>query len=291
MPDSLPSARIICDSINDNGQRVVTAVLRIHRFVLSELNTHKVISKNSASSRAIPVQKQIDRIINDPAVPIIFPAEKPGMQGGERLSPQETAEAREIWLESRDDAVAFAKLLSGYHVHKSVTNRILEPYMWHEVVITATSLENFFLQRVSKLAQPEFFYVARELQKAYWESRSVVLQEGEWHLPFIQEDERHFDVSILKKISAARCARVSYLTHEGTRSIEKDLELYEKLVTADPFHGSPLEHVCTPDLDNVHTVNPKGTDLKLILPKYANLLGWQSLRIEVEAAQNYQSFS
>lgn len=290
-PKLQTSAKIIADSINEDSSRIVTMEVVFHRFVLSEANTHRTWSRNSASSRAIPVSKQLDRVKHNTAFPLVWPKEQKGMQGGESLSEDDIKEANEIWIDAADDACIIAHDLAAVGVHKSVVNRLLEPFMWHTAVITATAFQNFFNQRCSPLAQPEIRAVAELMQKAYAESKPQWLGENMWHLPYIQNDEfRDHPYSLLKKVSAARCARVSYLTQDGKRDIEEDVRLYERLVSANPMHASPLEHVAKPALNNVHRVNPTGK-FELVLPKYGNVLGWHQLRFDVEANQQYQSFS
>lgn len=224
----------------------------MHRFVLAEFNTHRMFSRNSASSRAIPIKKQIERVTSDPAIPVEWGKNQAGMQADEVFDPHgpEAFECLAKWLSARDAAVAAAKELDAIGVHKQIVNRLLEPFMWHTVIFTTSTdgLENFFDQRCtsrSPLAQPDMRAFADKVLEAY-EASTPELRVGAntWHLPYIQPDEID-SVPILTKIKAsvARCARVSYLTHDGVRDIKKDLDLYHKLVTAKPMHASPLEHV------------------------------------------------
>ena len=264
-----PTAKIILDSINMRGDRLTTVEVTLHRFVLAELNTHRSHSRNSASSRAIPVAKQLARVNDDPAIPLVWSTEQSGMQGGEPLRPSDAIRAEMIWLEARDAAIDHAEALVAMGVHKSITNRLLEPFMWHTVIASATDAgwANFFNQRCSPLAQPEIRVAAEAIEEAYNASEPKRLAYGAWHLPFIQDEEYiKYPVETLRKISTARCARVSYLTHDGTKSLEGDLNLYERLVTADPAHASPLEHVATPS----DRPDPPG-----------NFVGWAQLRHRV----------
>lgn len=270
------SARVVCDSVSPTGDRLTTMEVMMHRFVLAEFNTHRVFSRNSASSRAIPVEKQLRRVIEDPAVPLSWPAEKSGMQGGEELEGKERGAALEQWLDARDSAVYHARALTKQRVHKSVVNRLLEPFMWHTVIVTSTEWDNFFRQRCSSLAQPEIRAAAEAMRTALeTSSPTPVLEQNDWHLPYVRDDpevnawasgEGGSDVIAVRRllcaVSAARCARVSYLTQAGKRDPEEDLRLFERLVTADPPHASPLEHVATPM-----------TDLW-----FGNFTGWLQLR-------------
>jgi thymidylate synthase ThyX len=132
-----------------------------------------------------------------------------------------------------------------------VTNRLLEPFMWHTAVVTSVEWQNFFDQRCSPLAQPEIQAVAYAMRDALAESKPVELDYGHFHMPYLDPEtidevrnSEHNTENVLAKVSAARCARVSYLTQDGVRDYNVDLELYERLVTAKPAHWSPLEHVC-----------------------------------------------
>lgn len=305
-----PRAKIIADSISPDGVRLTTFEVTCHRFVLAEFNTHRTLSRNSASSRAIPLWKQLGRVRTDPAEPLVWASEQKGMQGGDEVPLHVQAEASQVWLEkAAEAAIEAAHHLGEIGVHKSIANRLLEPFMWHTIVCTATAWENFFDQRCSPLAQPEIKAVADLMREAYEDSKPTPLDEGEWHLPYIADDDtdtwlqlRDYDLAhggkedpdvltqACVKVSAARCARVSYLTQDGKRDIEQDLTLYERLVSAQPPHWSPLEHVATPWPWNrqegcIHfplSERSQGCVPVDHLPRMGNLLGWRSLRTTVE---------
>ena len=226
-----------------------------------------MFSRNSASSRAIPVKKQLARVVDDPALPVEFGANQRGMQAGEPLTGDDHDAALAAWLEARDHAVAAVEQLQELGVHKQVTNRILEPFMWHTVIVTATEWDGFWEQRCSPLAQPEIRVAAEAMLAAYdaWTPAEVGM--GQWHTPYLRDEDGDLDDETARQVSAARCARVSYLTHDGQRDIDKDLELYERLVTARPPHWSPLEHVATPAAEGEQTLG--------------NLRAWRQLRHEV----------
>jgi thymidylate synthase ThyX len=214
-------------------------------MVHAEFMTHRVFSRNAASSRAIPVKKTIERVISDPAMPAEWGMAKRGMQAGDEIKNREAAEA--LWLEARDNAVDIALELLDLDLHKQVVNRILEPFTWITVIVTGTDWDGFFTQRASHfspLADPTLRVIADEMLGLYRLSVPRTLEAGEWHTPFI--DEQDADLSLIDrlKVSAARCARVSYLTHDGRRDHADDLRLFNDLVTNG--HWSPLEHVCTP---------------------------------------------
>lgn len=243
----------------------------MHRFVLAEFNTHRVFSRNSASSRAIPLAKQIEKVKADPAIPVEWATEKSGMSGGEPLEGYDAEHAEALWKAARTFMANIAEDLGKIGgddkgVHKSIANRLLEPFMSHTVIVTATEWDGFFAQRVSPYAQPEIRVAAEEMLRVFNESTPVRLDYGDWHTPYILDEEyEQLDLEDRKKISAARCARVSYLTHDGVRDWLKDFELFDRLTSADPPHASPLEHVCTP----AHPADPA---------HLGNLLGWHQLR-------------
>ncbi len=268
-------AKVLADSVSPAGHRLSTLEATFPRFVLAEFNTHRVFSRNSASSRAIPVAKQLRRVLDDPYVPIEFGSNKPGMQAGPALTGAARDAAEAEWLRARDDAVRHvlglvadpqrAAAAEDLHdclaavepslkdppadwlnVHKQVANRLLEPFMWHTVIVSATAWENFLNLRCHPDAQPEIRLIATKMRDALERSVPTRLEPGEWHLPLIGEAEREEAGSAeeLAKISIGRCARVSYLTHAGTRDLAADTALYDRLLESG--HMSPLEHVARP---------------------------------------------
>lgn len=275
MSDFQPSAKIIADSINEQGHRLVTMEVQMHRFVLAEFNTHRSFSRNSASSRAIPFRKMLDRVDNDPALPVHWGKEQKGMQSGESLSQEDIEWCEAEWLSAKAYSADIAVRLHNKGLHKSLCNRILEPWLVHTVICTATEWDNFFWQRCDPAAQPEMRAVADRMQAAYYLSKPRQLAHGEWHLPYTRPEDK-IDIftqspgtdneaqEFLKKISVARCARVSYLTQDGKRDIGEDLNLYRRLVGSG--HWSPFEHVATPIVGN----DPYDCS--------GNFIGWRQLR-------------
>lgn len=261
------SARVLTDSVSSSGIRLTTMEVRFPRFILSELNTHRILSKNSASSRAIPTNKMIERALENPAMPIEWGVNKPGMSANEALTPEQAEEAKAEWLRARDSAVAHVRNLQKYNVHKQVINRLLEPFMWHTVIISGTDWDNFYNLRISPNAQPEIRRAAELMRDAMNGSKPRTVGIGDWHLPLVQDDERDMPIEQLKKVSAARCARVSYLTHDGNRDVSKDIELCERLLS--DRHLSPFEHVATPSEDSEF---------------HANFRGWIQMRASIETS-------
>lgn len=248
------TVEILADSIARNGKRITTKLCTYPRAIHSEIMTHRMLVKSSASSRAIPVEKLIQRIIDDPWIPSYIGANQKGMQAGEELREDKRQWAVDTWLRARDAAVEHARHMISYGVHKQVVNRLLEPWMFITVIITGTEWNNFFALRRHPAAEPHFHELADKMWEAREASTPRLLEPGEWHRPlFFEADmdsiwDRFGHISLAAaqehavKISVARCARVSYLTHDGRRDIEEDLKLYDRLATQVPPHAAPLEH-------------------------------------------------
>jgi len=326
------SAKILADSLSPDDVRLTTMEVVIPRIVLAEFNTHRVFSRNSASSRAIPVERMLQRVQENPYVPEEFGANKKGMQAGDALPKDVAAMARLDWLIARDNAVDRAKKLLERGVHKQLTNRLLEPWLWHTIICTATEWDNFFHLRCHPHAHPDIRKTAELMRSAMEENEPKQLDYGEWHLPLLQDDEcvvydvkadikeesragrgetdrekafnytamdvkaenieatvsrtsaddnRVMGIETAIKVCVGRCARVSYLTHDGQRIIEKDIELHDQLVQNG--HMSPAEHVARPaspddarkwidDIVETH-YTPCPCDLF-----WGNLKGWVSYR-------------
>ena len=242
------SAKIIADSVAEHGVRLTTLQLQYPRFIHAEFMTHRVFSRNASSSRAIPVAKVIEQVRDNPAAPIHWGKNQPGMQANAQVD--DVPEAQALWMQAARDAADTAEEMSRIGLHKQVANRILEPFQYMHVIVTATEWDNFFELRAHSDAQPEIHALAVEMYRAMNASEPRYLVEDDWHLPYVTTEERlryYGETDLLLKVSAARCARVSYLTHDGqTPDIEKDIALYERLVGSRPLHASPIEHQATP---------------------------------------------
>jgi hypothetical protein len=240
-------AKVIADSISPDGQRLITVEANIHRYILAELNTHRQFSRSSQSSRAIPVKKMIERVLTDTAVPVEWGKNVSGMQAKETFKNGEAIHAEAIWRKAAEYAVEQAEKLMQMGIHKQIANRLIEPFMWQRVIITSTEWDNFFNLRAHPDAQPEFREAAYAVRDAIADSKPRSLGYDDWHTPYVTEEEREeLGLETLKMISVARCARVSYLNNDGTRDLEKDLELFVRLDTTDPKHSAPCEHVARP---------------------------------------------
>lgn len=251
-------AKIIADSTSPAGKRLTTLQLCYPRFIHAEFMTHRVFSRNASSSRAIPVAKMIEQVRTNPAMPIHWGRNQAGMQAREELAGVGRDTARLAWMHAADAAAGHAQRLADLGAHKQIVNRILEPFLHISVVVTATEWDNFFELRRHPDAQPEIHELADRMWEAMQASTPKLLQPEEWHLPYVTDEERREayhgpsqtpEWGLLRKVSAARCCRVSYLKHDGHRStIEEDLELCDRLAGARPIHASPFEHQATPDV-------------------------------------------
>lgn len=270
------------------------------RLVLAEFNTHRMFSRNSASSRAIPVEKRIAMVEADPFVPEAFGKNQKGMQASEDLMSEGDAAARATWMLAKIDAVKHAKALAALGVHKQLANRLIEPFTWQTILVTATEWENYFALRCSPEAQPEIRKPSEMMREAYAASIPRELKVGEWHLPLLQPDEfvlpddspewnepigfpcSLLSVEMAKRVSAGRCARVSYLTHDGRRDINADVELCIRLQSSG--HLSPLEHVARPMVVGVDCdVNKLPTETFC-----GNFCGWVQMRKEIPNENNFK---
>lgn len=181
--DNRISAEIIADSLNPDGTRLTSFVLRFPRIVLAEFNTHRAVSRNSASSRAIPFKKMLSLVRTEPFIPIGFQKDHSGMQGTEYFEGFKSKLVRWAWLRARDFAVIGAWSLNRLGVTKQLCNRILEPFMYHTVIATATDWQNYFALRAHEAAEIHIQDLAFKMLDEYNKSTPKELQEGKWHIP------------------------------------------------------------------------------------------------------------
>lgn len=294
-------AKVIADSISEQGIRLTTFQLRYPRFIHAEAKTHRIIeidgikyeemvdmgfmddpslSRNASSSRAIPVKRMIEDLRRDPAMPVYWGSNQPGMQAGDELDETMISICKADWIHAMENAIESAQRLMTNGLHKQIANRILEPWAHINVVVTATDYANFYALRRHKDAQPEIKVLADAMWDAQQASIPETLLPGDWHLPYADGEDVDLStpeaVDLAKKVSVARCGRVSYLTHDGRpTTVEEDLALYERLVGNAPLHASPAEHQATPD-----TRYLSGTDNGLWrnAAEHGNFTGWRQLR-------------
>jgi hypothetical protein len=254
------------------GDRLDTLLLRYPRWIHAEFMTHRVFSRNASSSRAIPVEKLVQDVLDDPAVPLFWGKNQKGMQAGEECRANVRLPSRDIhmgelltreetWLRARDNAVTVARGFSNAGYHKQIVNRLLEPFSHITVVCSSTNWSNFLALRDHPDAEPHIQILAAEIRNAVDDAIVQELQPGDWHLPFasraadVTETFRHDENAsiedrekMLMKLSAARCASTSYKTVDGfDMTIERAVELVDKLIGSTPLHASPFEHVAQAD--------------------------------------------
>lgn len=279
-------AKIIADSKNEFGDRITTFILTFPRFILAELNTHRLFSRNSASSRAIPFKKMVKMIEEDPFIPIAWQKDHKGMQGSEYFEGQPYNIVSE-WIQARDFAIKQATELNNLGVTKQICNRILEPFMWHTAIVTATEYENFFALRANEEAEIHIKELAERMLQAYNESKPELLETGDWHIPFrdqIDNDEiytmadtkEYKFTEIFLKIATAKCARVSYLNHNGENDYRSDVKLHDRLLKSG--HFSPFEHCARVMSPEEYNNNVKGLvdfwDIVILLGGKSEVFGW-----------------
>lgn len=249
------SAKIIADSISLSAirQRITTFEVEYPRFIHSEVMTHRMFSRNSSSSRAIPVSKVIEQVRRNPAMPIHVGKNQSGMVADGEIPSEYKSNALHIWRTAAEQSSNLSEKLADMNVHKQVCNRITEPFQYMKVLITATEYNNFFWLRNHKDAQPEIAELARIMQNEYDKSTPKGLIGGQYHLPYIickyvhgdqkyyLDDNTEISLEDAIKISCSCCAQVSY--RKLDLSIDKARDIYTRLVQSKPVHASPFEHV------------------------------------------------
>lgn len=285
------TAKVICDSISEAGVRLTTLELEYPRFIHSEVMTHRMLSKNSSSSRAIPVSKMINQIEDNMALPVYWGKNKSGMQAVEEVSKFNEAKSVLYWERSFNFIKERVNDMLNVELHKQVPNRLLEPFQMMKVVITGTEWDNFFNLRIHPDAQPEICMLAYKIYEAIEDSAPRKLKCGDYHLPYVEteywgdevkyyifeisyDDDQSFGMKCEKylsledaiKISAASCAAVSYRTDGMT--LDKADKIFDMLINAEVIHSSPFEHLATP-------IKPKFNELGLVRVNCSESESWE----------------
>lgn len=297
-------AKVIADSIGVQAPRLITFEVEYPRIIHAELMTHRVFSRNASSSRAIPVDRMLRRIENDPAQPVEWRMNEPGMQGYTVAPAHIAEEATRLTLLGRDFMMNIARQMEALGLHKQHVNRETERWQHIKVVITSSQWMNWFGLRDHEAADPTIAALARAMRAAMEASAPQFLRQGEWHLPYITEHDAErakafltnagrsdlavvkflkrmsvarSDLAVvecLKRMSVARCGRVSYNNFKGeVPEVASDLALFEKLVVAQPVHASPSEHQASPDFKL-----GASTDRWSAPERHGNLTGWLQFR-------------
>lgn len=291
--------KIICDSINQYGVRITTWELIYPRIVHSELMTHRMLSKNSASSRAIPIASMIQTIRDTPAEPEAWGKNQPGMQAKEELQGDALDRVKYLWNRAKEFACDISQQMADEGAHKQIANRVTEPYQHMKVVLTGTDFNNLWWLRDHPDADPTIWALVKEMHYRYENNKPDILQPGMWHLPYVlweyagetdnlcqifyDENDREITLEQAQMISVSCCAQLSYRKSDG--SLEKAENIFKKLIESKPCHASPTEHqaVCI-DTQNLGKVAwqdlPEGiTHITRDLQFYSgNLRDWIQFR-------------
>lgn len=313
------SAEVVLDSITPYGPetRLTSMYVVFPKMILGERNRHRAFSLSDRSLRAVPPEKLIAEVRDDPAMPAKFRRRAKGMGGGEELEGHALSMAFLAWREGTAGAMQMAERLNEIGLSKEIVNRPLDPHVRMHSLMTATrdGWLNFFGLRLDAGADPTIQVLAQRCFDAYKASSPQLLQPGEWHLPFIDNEtlqdimqqwvnkqewtigttvdeakkrivtefwtDRTRDIAI--KVSAARCAHLSYndLGTGKRMTVERALAIYDKLVTARPIHASPCEHQATPDewdVDRTYTGMVISDGEWRHPEQHGNLFGWRQFR-------------
>jgi len=238
------SAKVLADSTNCCDNRLTTMELTYPRFIHSEFMTHRMFSRNAASSRAIPVEKMIEQVEKNPVIPIHWGKAQKGMQAYEEIDAIQKHTCLRQWHDARWYSIQAVRVMLRQGLHKQIANRLLEPWMWITVIATGNegAWNNFFALRCHHEAEPHIQKIAGMAREVRSQSIPQKLSAGQWHLPLIGfEGDELLSEEDKVKVSVGRCARVSYLTMHGKRDVQADIGLHDRLLASK--HFSPFEHV------------------------------------------------
>lgn len=255
MKQQVNQVKVIQDSINTSGDRMVTYEIETYRYIWAEVLTHKMLVKNAQSSRAVPVKSVASVNEHNYVEPIVWGKNKAGMSASEELEGDKLEEAKKLWNIAAVNAFNSSRLLSDIDLHKQVSNRITEPFSRIKAVISGTEWDNFFWLRTDEEAvQPEFYDLARKMLDARKQSTPFLLRQNELHVPYIERvveakdglvhyysNNKEVSMQDAMKISASCAAQVSYRRLDSSYS--KAIEIYDKLFNGPKPHLSPVEHV------------------------------------------------
>lgn len=281
------TAKVVADSISPNSERITTLEIEYPRFILAELNTHRMLSKNSASSRAIPIERMHENIKRDPGKPIHWSKNIPGMTAKEELEGTELLSVQELWELAQQYAINTSSNMAKYGLHKAVANRINEPFQTMKTVISGTEWTNFFWLRKHSDAQPEFQQLATCMYEAMYNSTPMELNYEEWHVPYVERvrDSLNEDRMVYLdsngdtlttqealEVSASCCAQVSYRKLDDT--LEKARDIFKRLIHSEPKHASPVEHQAKPIAQIISPYEPESWKKAGVTHMTADLALW-----------------
>ena len=268
-------AEIVADSINTaTGDRLTTFIWTYPRMVHAEALRHRALSRNAASSRAIPVRRMLENILRDPARPVEWGTAQKGMQAGPPLDGEQAEKANAWWTDAAVNAVEDAQ---DFHdelgLHKQVVNRLVEPFAHMTELVSGTEWGNFFRLRIHSAADPTLCALATAAGRAYLASEPIPVDPGGWHIPFGDRMPEGLSIADRLKIATARAARLSYETHNGDFSPEADMQKHDDLKR--DGHWSPFEHCARATGGG-----------RLWRPSSGNFRGWHQYREAVDGGQS-----
>lgn len=277
------SAKIIADSISHKGIRLTTLLLKYPRYIHSEFLTHRMLSRNSSSSRAIPISRMMDAILDDAPYPYKGRNQK-GMQAGCVLSDIDSAKIDGLVSELINYTIDVVEDMERLGLHKQSANRYLEPYSYISTLVSATEWNNFFALRDHPDAQPEIQELARAIKAAMQNSIPAVLEDTEWHLPFVPNTD---ELTLKEKLilSVAKCATISFARQDQEMTLQKAKEIYDRLTRSNPIHASPFEHQAKPISDSNEATHVMLADNELWC---GNFRGWMQHRRIIP--NNYKAY-
>lgn len=289
-------AQVILASTAAYSPPIYTIRGRLPRCIWPEVLTHRKFGRNARSSRAVPVERMLEEVRTDPFMPWHWGKNQRGMQAGEDhnepvlFGPHKTNDAcsrGEAWMVASWQAAKNAQAFMNAGYHKQIVNRLLEPFMWIDVLITATDWDNFLWLRDHSDAEPHLQDWARLAGQAIETAEVQELEPGQWHTPYVEAADFHslegeFNdgrtpiETLAQRVSSARCARISYTPFNTDKAdIAADLDLYDKLMGADRLHASPTEHQATPDRMDPDYPNCNQWEASHL---HGNLDGWIQFR-------------
>lgn len=306
-------ATIVKDSVNNDNVRLTTYVLQFPKFILAQFNTHRVFSRSASSSRAIPVTTLISRIYEAPVYPEVWGLEQRGMQAYSEIDEDNLNEAKSLWTKALKFSTTIAKAMGDLKVHKQIVNRLIEPFAYCQVIVTATTYNNYFDLRCGHDAQPEIYDLACKMKDAYDDHIPTALGYREWHTPLVSDtddvlirellEDESTPTGVFKQtveklqsqfdntspldvgriiVSVARCARVSYFLNERTTKTDlvNDSKLFTRLF--EDKHMSPFEHVAQPvdyqEFEHMFYKNDCAYEELFFSVYFDNFELWQSVR-------------
>lgn len=280
------SAKIVADSVSAvTNQRITTFELEYPRFIHAEVMTHRQFSRNSASSRAIPISTVIENIENNLAMPEHWGKNKSGMQANEEINELVDGHLKELyWTSAAAAAIEFAENFAKAGYHKQLVNRLLEPFQMIKVLVTSTNFDNFYNLRIHEDAQPEIRILAEKMYEAQSKSVPNQLNVGDWHLPYYNDAgcwkadvnfAENLDDAIM--ISCSCAAQISY--RKNDQSLEKAKKIYNMLIESEPVHASAFEHAATP-IDYTDRLLKGVTHVSLVSDEFCsgNFTNWIQYR-------------